>query len=413
MKAVIIGAGRVACGFLGSLLSESGYEVILVGRRPEVVVKLNRGRYLIETCHADGSASIECVEGVRSILLRDENRLKEALAGARLVFTAVGASGLGEVTGPLAKALVRNLSALPSEGVDIISCENMPNAIALIRQAVADNSSPDQWETVERLVHFRRAMVWRIISDRCLTEDNIRLRADDIERIDIEAPRGRPSLPPIKGAVAQPNMAHAIHEKLYLFNTGHAVAAYLGYLHGFQFVHDALQEPCIGETVARALEEASVWPGSLGPEESSRFVQSCLSRYANPALRDRTVRVAARPLQKLGPFERLVLPAWHTLTAGGTPLALADAIAAALRFDNWQDAEGARLQRLIATQGVRRALEGVSGLRPSDELTQIVAWQFAAQGAAVASHRNGHKPSRNGHSTLTVVVGRNADSLSP
>jgi mannitol-1-phosphate 5-dehydrogenase len=388
MKAVVIGAGRVACGFLAPLLLESGYEVVLVGRRPELVAALNRGTYLIDICHPEGSTSVARVPGPRAISVWDLKRLDEALAGARLVFTAAGAPALPFVRGPLANGLLRHLDDLPAEGVDVISCENMPNAVALVRQALTDISSPREWEAMQDVVRFRRAMVWRIIADRRLTEDGIRLRADDVDRLDIEAPQDWPALPPIKGAIPRQRMAEAVHEKLHLFNSGHAVAGYLGYLHGFEYIHDALQDHTIAETVITALQEASSWPDGVdGDQDLRRLLRDYVCRYDNAALRDRTVRVAARPIQKLSAFERLVFPAWETLTFGRTPLALADTIAAALRFDYGQDSEAVQLQRQIREAGMTHTLEEVCGLRATDELTQIVLSRLAIQEPALSKTR--------------------------
>jgi mannitol-1-phosphate 5-dehydrogenase len=388
MKAVIIGAGRVACGFLAPRLLDSGYEVVVVGRRPESVSAINRGPYLIDVCHPEGSKSVVRVTGARAVAIWDLKRLHEALSGARLVFTAAGAPALPYLTGPLANALLRHLDDLPADGIDVISCENMPNAVALVRQAVAEISSAEEWTEVEANVRFRRAMVWRIVSDCRLTPDGLRLRGDDFERLDVEMPQDSPPLPPIVGAVPRTRMAEAIHEKLHVFNSGHAVAGYLGYLYGYEFIHDALQDEAIVETVITALKEASSWPERVdGDRGLTRMLRGYVSRYDNTALRDSTVRVAARPVQKLSAFERLVLPAWAALTFGRTPLALADSIAAALQFDHWQDSEAVRLQGHISDVGMAQALEDICGLRATDELTQIVLARLAAQEHQLARRR--------------------------
>jgi mannitol-1-phosphate 5-dehydrogenase len=352
------------------------------------VAALNRGTYLLDVCHPEGSTSIIEVSGVRAVAVWDLKRLHEALSGARLVFTAAGAPALGSVTAPLANGLLRNLANAPPDGVDVISCENMANAAALVRQAVEEVTRPGDLQAVEASIRFRRAMVWRIVSDRRLTAQGIRLRCDDFDRMDIESPRELPPLPPIVGAVPRLRMAEAIHEKLHVFNSGHAVAGYLGYLYGYEYVHDALQDDTIVKTVLQALQEASCWPERVDGERGHRrMLRGYLSRYNNPALRDRTVRVAARPVQKLSAFERLVLPAWGALTFGRTPVALADTIAAAVRFDFWRDTEATRLQAQIRENGVAHTLEEICGLRETDELTQIILSRMAVQELAIAHVR--------------------------
>ncbi|KKL79655.1 hypothetical protein LCGC14_2012620, partial [marine sediment metagenome] len=98
MKAVILGAGRVALGYLGQMLRESGCAVTVVERRPEIVEAINRGGYIISVCHNGASCSEVQVGGVRAISFSDEYTLARELGEARLVFTAVGAGGLPRVS---------------------------------------------------------------------------------------------------------------------------------------------------------------------------------------------------------------------------------------------------------------------------------------------------------------------------
>ena len=44
MRAVILGPGRIGCGFAGHLLHESGYELTFLAREPVMVEHLNRVR---------------------------------------------------------------------------------------------------------------------------------------------------------------------------------------------------------------------------------------------------------------------------------------------------------------------------------------------------------------------------------
>jgi mannitol-1-phosphate 5-dehydrogenase len=382
MKAVIIGAGRVGCGFLGEALRNSGFEVVVAGGRRDVIEAINGGRYLIDVYYNEVASVSRWVDGVRAISLHDAPALQEALAGARLVFTAVGAGHLTDIIRPLAVGLLNELASFPAAGLDIITCENMPNAVALLRQGMESIATPQERQTMQSAVRFRRAMVWRIVSDRGTLDDILRFRADDVQRMDIESPVGWPPLPQIMGAVARPDMPDAVHEKIHIFNCGHAVAAYLGYLNGFRYIHEALKKSFIRDTVRQALDEAMAWPAIFNGDRHE-IIDDCMRRYANEGLADRTIRVAARPVQKLAAFERLVLPAWNALTSGRTPNALSEAIAAALRFNYWEDGEAMRLRWRIEAAGLERTLQEVSGLRQTDELTQMVLARYAAQGPAV------------------------------
>ncbi len=378
MKAVILGAGRVALGYLGQMLRESGCAVTVVERRPEIVEAINRGGYIISVCHNGASCSEVQVEGVRAISFPDEYTLAQELAEARLVFTAVGAGGLPHVSQVLGKALQRWLTFSAADPLDVICCENMPDAAASVRRAVRTVVSKSEWEALRERLRFRRAMVWRIISDRSLLDGVVRTRSDGAERMDIEALPSPDVLPPINGAVLRRDMEQAICEKLYGFNTGHGVAAYLGYLRGFRYVDEALQDPFIRSVVTAALLEAG-W-GLLCNNghrpDLGQLANEWTARYANATLQDLIVRVARRPLQKLGPSGRLVLPARCALAAGACPWGLGTGIAAALQYDHPSDVEAAQLQKRIKEKGFEQALREIAGLSKTHPLTRIVLSQL-------------------------------------
>lgn len=384
MKAVILGAGRVGLGYLGQMLRESGYQVTLVERRPEIVKALNEGGYVIDVCPCDGSRSEAQVEGIRAIPFFDEHSLARELAEARLVFTAVGAAGLPLVSGLLAKALKVWLTFSSSDALDVISGENMPDSAACVREAVRGAVSESEWETLQERVRFRRAMVWRVIPERSLLNGVVHLRADAIGRMDVEALPSLDLLPPLEGMVLRSDMEQAIREKLYGYNTGHGVAAYLGYLRGFCYLHDAIQDPSIRSVVTAALLEAG--RGLLcssGPcPDLRQRAKEYIARYANAQLEDLIVRVARRPLQKLAPSERFLLPARAALATGVSPRGLGAGIAAALLYDQPYDGEAVELQARIKAKGVEQTLVDITGLRKTDSLAQIVLSQFRNEPAA-------------------------------
>ncbi len=383
MKAVILGAGRVALGYLGQMLRESGYAVTFVERRPEIVEAINRGGYVINICHNGASCSEVPVEGVRAISFADEYTLARELGEARLVFTAVGAGGLPHVSEVFGKALQRWLTFSAVDPLDVICCENMPDSAASVRRAVCTVVSKSEWEALRERLRFRRAMIWRIISERSLEDGVVRTRSDSAERMDVEALPSPDLLPPINGAVLRCDMEQAISEKLYGFNTGHGVAAYLGYLQGFRYVDEALRDPSIRGVVTEALVEMGrgLLCGGDPGLDLRRIADEYINRYANTQLRDLITRVARRPIQKLGPLERFVLPARAAASAGIPPWALASGIAAALMYDSPSDIEAVQLQREIWTMGIERTLTDLTGLRQTEQLAQIVLYQFSNKAA--------------------------------
>ena len=97
-----------------------------------------------------------------------------------------------------------------------------------------------------------------------------------------------------------------------------------------------------------------------------------MRRFANKALGDTVARVAADPLRKLRPQDRLVGAATLCVRHGIRPTALAKVIAAALRYDNASDPSAVELQAHRRAEGDSRVLESVCGILPGSELAALI-----------------------------------------
>ena len=90
------------------------------------------------------------------------------------------------------------------------------------------------------------------------------------------------------------------------------------------------------------------------------------SSFENEYITDDVTRVARSPLRKLGANDRLVVVKIKE------PNALAEGIAAALRFDYQDDPEAVELQKLIAEKGTSGVLQDICGIQPHEPLHGIV-----------------------------------------
>jgi len=102
------------------------------------------------------------------------------------------------------------------------------------------------------------------------------------------------------------------------------------------------------------------------------FADDLMRRFGNQALGDPIARVAADPLRKLRPEDRLVGAALLCLKHGIEPLALAHVIRAALSYDNPADPAAVRLQEMRLAQGDDGVMETVCGLPRGSALARLV-----------------------------------------
>ncbi len=94
-------------------------------------------------------------------------------------------------------------------------------------------------------------------------------------------------------------------------------------------------------------------------------ISKIIGRFENPFISDDVTRVARSPLRKLGENDRLVGPAKKIKE----PNALAEGIAAALRFDFTGDPEAVELQALIEEKDTAAYFKRCAAFSPMNRCT--------------------------------------------
>lgn len=139
-------------------------------------------------------------------------------------------------------------------------------------------------------------------------------------------------------AVSKDEMSNQWLMKLYLHNTPHCVAAYLGALGGIQFIHEAMQNRRISDLVEGVLEEmllALKLSSEIGHATLEAYASKELTRFRNHNLFDPIARVAREPVRKLQPGGRLMGALRTALLAGVLPISLCSGIVSAIEY-YWQ-----------------------------------------------------------------------------
>lgn len=389
-RCLLIGAGRVAGGFVAPLLRYAGWEVILASRSRRVVQAINEGGGLWVRTGADPPEG-RWVGGISAVSLRDPG-LPYLAAGADLLATAVGPSALPGVGRTLAPLLRARLAASEAP-INVITFENHRRAPEVLAASLIEED-PFLARMICRRVGIGGAAVWRTISRRTITSNGVRFDADGADECYADALALIPGAPPLDGSVPGVELVRAFDdrmiEKLWIFNAGHAAAAYLGWQCGCRTVREAMERPTVRAAVAGVVTEAqrafeaylSVRPGSVPiPPRSLSWI---LHSYADPRLEDPVVRVAREPRRKLAADDRLIGPGIACSAAGIRPLALADAIAAALSYAEPTDPQATDLQREIELLGPEEVLARLANLDPQDELVRLVCHNYERRSVTTA-----------------------------
>ncbi len=385
-QAIIFGAGNIGRGFIGQLFSESGYAVTFVDVDQELIDALNRrGEYTIRLVTNECREEVT-VGPVRALHAADQDAVAAALGTAAIGATAVGAAALPHIAPRLAAGIARRARIGNRAPLNLIVCENLKAAAAVLRGLVADHLSAEDQTFMADHIGFVDTVIARMVPP--LTPE---LRRQDPSLIIVEPYKELPvdragfvgEPPAIVGMIPYAPFAFFTERKLYVHNAGHAVLAYLGYLAGYEYGWEAVADDDILFQARGAMEESALaltrkYHPPVGTLRAN--IDDLLTRFANRALGDTILRLGRDPLRKLARSDRLVGAALNALGQGVTPTHLVTGIAAGLRFDHPADPVSQELQARLQRDGVAATLESVCGLTPDEPLFEMIRARYQTLG---------------------------------
>jgi len=367
VKAVHFGAGNIGRGFVGLLLHEAGYEVVFADVADALISQLASASSY-EVHEVGENAAVKTVSGFRALNSGTEEAAVVAeIATADLVTTAVGPHILKFVAPVIARGIAgRSPSLAP---LQVMACENAINATDLLHsevEAAWDGAAGD----LSSAAVFANTAVDRIVPNQAPGQ-GLDVTVETFYEWVIDRTPFAGEAPVIPGATFVDELGPYIERKLFTVNTGHASAAYFGYGAGLEKISDAMADASVAARVRAVLEETKqllVAKHGFVETEQEAYVQKILSRFTNPYLPDTVNRVGRAPLRKLGRHERFIGPAAELAERGITPIALLDAMSAALRFDDGADDEAVELARMLSEMDAAEAVERITELPPSHPL---------------------------------------------
>ncbi len=384
MKGLIFGAGNIGRGFLGLLLAKANYQVTFVDVDTQKVTQINTLREYPVYVVSDHGTTEEVVRDARAIEARNIPSIVDAIVEADIILTAVGKDALAYLAPSLALGLQERIKRRPNSEthVVVIACENVQDNTTYLRDLVLNRIPIDLRASVSELMSFPNCVVDRIVPNMSprTSLSEIAVTVEDYFQPAIDGDALRAPFPHIAGVDISINLSATLEQKLCTLNMAHAIVGYYGYLKGYQFVHEAIEDSTIAELLDGALDEVSITIANRHPsielESQKTYAKKVINRFRNPFLRDEITRVARQPARKLGPEDRLVRPAILTWEQGRIPAFLASGITAALHYDFGGDAQAQSLVSQIRDQGIERVLHEISGLTPNSEIGRLVKSDF-------------------------------------
>lgn len=376
-KAVHFGAGNIGRGFLGQLYFESGYRTIFVDVVQAVVDGLNRDKaYPVRIVGAE-NRDIR-IENVAAIHGADIDAIADALAEADIASTAVGVNVLAKIAPALAAGIAKRFSKPDAPPLDIIVCENLLDAGPFLREQVRNHLDPSYHKALDDKVGFVEASIGRMVpvmTEEQKAEHPLLVLVEPYCELPVDRNAFKGPLPEIAHLAPRDNFGAYVERKLFMHNASHAATAYFGYLHGHTYIYQAIADPWVRDSVSKVLEESCEGMSRKhGMDKAAlwAFCEDIMDRYTNVGLADKVARVANDPVRKLGPNDRLIGAARMCLEQGVTPVNLALAAAAAIRYDHPDDSAAQELQAIRRRDGLEGVLRIVCQIPPDSTLGSLI-----------------------------------------
>lgn len=370
--AVQFGAGNIGRGFIGAVLSQSGYKVVFADVNKEIVDRINADRqYTVHIKDVDSEDIL--ISGV-SAVDSSTDAVVDVIKEAEILTTAVGLRILPFIAPAIAKGIVARKEAGIEAPLNIIACENGLMASSRLKEAVLSHLDEAQAEWCLAHTGFPNCSVDRIVPP-VRSENPIDVAVEKYYEWNVEEKAFVGKAPEIAGMNMADNLLAYIERKLFTLNTGHAITAYLGKMKGCQTILESIETPEIYAVVHAAMQqsgEALVKQFGFDHEAHFKYIEKIIKRFHNPYLKDDVTRVGREPIRKLSPDDRLIKPVMTAKSFGLLYDKILLGVGAALHFNNPEDPQSVQLMEKIATEGLVPTISEVTGIKSGDPMLQEI-----------------------------------------
>lgn len=313
MNLLIVGAGAIGRGFLPWIFKDQSTAFYFIDNNPKLISLLkNQGHYT--TFSIKDGKNYEALRVEVADAYTPQLFLNQAInIDFSAVFIAVGPNNIIDVA-----PLIKHIKS------PIILCENNPNVMDKLKSF---SGKENIYFAIPDVITSNTAPPELLQKDHLslVTEQGILFIDNRIGQLE-----GNFELLPYETLIHKQWMA-----KLYLHNTPHCIAAYLGSIVGAEYIHQSMECPDIDRIVRGAMQEmlrVLKDQNEIAHDFLNWYAQKELSRFSCPLLFDPISRVAREPLRKLELNGRLLGAAQIGLASGFIPKNIMLGITAALLF---------------------------------------------------------------------------------
>jgi mannitol-1-phosphate/altronate dehydrogenase len=339
-KIIIMGSGAIGRGYLPWALDPNKHEFIFIDSNERIVSLLNSQK-VFDIYRVMGQEYENRTVKVRGAYTpQNFNVLNHSDAVA--CFFSVGPRNVAKAA-----------QLFCGTTIPLILCENEPDTVNLAKRTVKHE---EVYFAVPDVITSNTA------PENLLAEDPLAIATENGVLYIESGPQG------LHGEMQFTSRDELLNKqwtaKLYLHNTPHCIAAYLGALTNKTYLHEAMGNPKANKLVEGAMEEmlqALKLQWDIPHSFLEWYAKKELSRFRCELLFDPIARVAREPLRKLELHGRLIGAAQMCLMFGVLPINILKGIVGALLFEDINDADNhiRLLHESISTEDFNRYILGL------------------------------------------------------
>jgi len=345
---VIIGAGAIGRGYLPLVLNNNKYNFVFIDRNLKILNLLKKKKYYFSYKIKNHLYLKKKIIIKSAFHINQLTRLK--LKNLSLCFVCIGPRNIKDI-----------IFFLKKIKAPIIVCENDPETVNEIKKKIKN----------KKVFFAVPDVITSNTSPRKLLKKNkLSIVSEDGE---LYVEKGPKIYGEIKFLSKKDLLKIQWTAKLYLHNTPHCIAAYLGSIINVKYIHNAMKNQFVRKIVEGSMNEM-LKTLKLNWDISHNFLewyaQKEINRFKNKLLFDPISRVAREPLRKLEINGRLIGAAQLCLYNGVFPNNILKGIVSAFMFENQHDADNhiELLQNSMTPEHFNQYILGLRSGEPLDLL---------------------------------------------
>ncbi|MDD2361733.1 MAG: mannitol dehydrogenase [Oscillospiraceae bacterium] len=354
------GAGNIGRGFLGQVFGQAGYKVEFVDVNTDIINAFNKDKkYPVNIVtrknpHEIWIENVCCIDGM------DEQAVAAAISRADIMAVSVGVNILKHIVPNLVNGFKMRWADNNMRPLDIIVAENLLHADKMLRDLITKKLSQNEKILFDQKIGLVESSIGRMVPvmTKDMSRGNIlRICVENYCELPVDKDAFKGDIPQIKHLHPFSPFEFYIKRKLYIHNMGHALTAYLGFVYGYEYVWQAVENPYIKLIVQRAMTEAAVSLSrmfSVPLDGLLEHIYDLLLRFANRELGDTVSRVGRDVFRKLAPSDRFIGAINMCVNQSDEPLYIPVGVAAALFSAHSDDADINIDTVLSGTCGIER-----------------------------------------------------------